>query len=71
MKDETIRVLLIEDNLDYARLIKRILTKKSPDAMDVEHHDTFAGGFDRAQKGEIDLILLDLDLPDSGNIDTL
>jgi len=71
MTDETIRILLIEDNLDYAQLIKRILTKKSPDAMDVEHHDTFAGGFDRAQKGEIDLILLDLDLPDSGNIDTL
>ncbi|MCL4243642.1 MAG: diguanylate cyclase [Candidatus Dadabacteria bacterium] len=71
MTDETIRILLIEDNLDYAQLIKRILTKKSPDAMNVEHHDTFAGGFDRAQRGEIDLILLDLDLPDSGNIDTL
>ena len=71
MTDETIRILLIEDNLDYAQLIKRILTKKSPDAMDVEHHDTFAGGFGRAQKGELDLILLDLDLPDSGNIDTL
>lgn len=71
MADETIKILLIEDNLDYAQLIKRILTKKSPDSMDVEHHDTFAGGFGRAQKGEIDLILLDLDLPDSGNIDTL
>ncbi len=71
MADETIKILLIEDNLDYAQLIKRILTKKSPDSMNVEHHDTFAGGFGRAQKGEIDLILLDLDLPDSGNIDTL
>ncbi len=71
MADETIKILLIEDNLDYAQLIKRILTKKSPDSMNVEHHDTFAGGFGRAQKGELDLILLDLDLPDSGNIDTL
>ena len=71
MSDETIRVLLIEDNLDYAQLIKRILTKKSPASMKVEHLDTFTGGFDRVQKGELDLILLDLDLPDSGNIDTL
>ncbi len=70
MKDN-IKILLIEDNLDYAQLIKRILAKKTSSYMHVEHHDTFTKGYESASKGEIDLILLDLDLPDSGNIDTL
>ncbi|MEQ9619353.1 MAG: diguanylate cyclase [Deltaproteobacteria bacterium] len=70
MKDN-IKILLIEDNLDYAQLIKRILTKKTSSYMHVEHHDTFTKGYERAGKGELDLILLDLNLPDSGNTDTL
>jgi diguanylate cyclase (GGDEF)-like protein/PAS domain S-box-containing protein len=71
MNEESIKILLIEDNLDYAQLIKRILSKKSTSPMEVEHHDTFSSGYERASRGDIDLILLDLDLPDSGNIDTL
>jgi len=71
MNMQNIKILLIEDNLDYAQLIKRILSKKTSSAMEVEHHDTFSGGYERASRGGIDLILLDLDLPDSGNIDTL
>jgi diguanylate cyclase (GGDEF)-like protein/PAS domain S-box-containing protein len=71
MIEQNIKVLLIEDNLDYAQLIKRILSKQSSCPMEVEHHDTFSGGYERASRGSIDLILLDLDLPDSGNIDTL
>ncbi|MEW6144822.1 MAG: diguanylate cyclase [Thermodesulfobacteriota bacterium] len=71
MIEQNIKVLLIEDNLDYAQLIKRILSKQTSCPMEVEHHDTFSGGYERASVGNIDLILLDLDLPDSGNIDTL
>lgn len=70
-KERDIRILLIEDNLDYARLIKRILSNKSSARMDVEHHDTFSAGFERLLKGDIDLVLLDLDLPDSGTMDTI
>ena len=68
---QNIKVLLIEDNLDYAQLIKRILSKKTSCSMEVEHHDSFSGGYERASRGGIDLILLDLDLPDSGNIETM
>lgn len=71
MNDQEIKILLIEDNLDYAQLIKRIIAKKTSSSMDVEHHDTFSKGYERASKGDLDLILLDLNLPDSGNIDTL
>ncbi len=71
MIKQNIKVLLIEDNLDYAQLIKRILSKKTPSPMEVEHHDSFSGGYERASRGDIDLILLDLDLPDSGNMETM
>lgn len=70
-KKRDIRILLIEDNLDYARLIKRILSSKSSAKMGVEHHETFTDGFERLLKGDIDLVLLDLDLPDSGTMDTI
>lgn len=69
--EQNIKILLIEDNLDYAQLIKRILSKKTSCSMEVVHCDTFSGGYERASSGGIDLILLDLDLPDSGNINTL
>jgi DNA-binding response OmpR family regulator len=71
MIKQNIKVLLIEDNLDYAQLIKRILSKKTSSPMEVEHHDSFSGGYERASRGGIDLILLDLDLPDSGNMETM
>ncbi|OGE24443.1 MAG: hypothetical protein A3J42_05675 [Candidatus Dadabacteria bacterium RIFCSPHIGHO2_12_FULL_53_21] len=71
MIEQNIKVLLIEDNLDYAQLIKRILSKKTSCSMEVEHHDSFSRGYERASRGGIDLILLDLDLPDSGNIETM
>jgi diguanylate cyclase (GGDEF)-like protein/PAS domain S-box-containing protein len=71
MIKQNIKVLLIEDNLDYAQLIKRILSKKTSSPMEVEHHDSFSGGYERASRGDIDLILLDLDLPDSGNMETM
>jgi diguanylate cyclase (GGDEF)-like protein/PAS domain S-box-containing protein len=71
MRNRKTRILLIEDNHDYAQLIKRILSKKSSPPMEVEHRDSFSGGYERASKGDVDLILLDLNLPDSGDIDTL
>ncbi|HET7288998.1 MAG TPA: diguanylate cyclase [Thermodesulfobacteriota bacterium] len=69
--EQNIKILLIEDNPDYAQLIKRILSKKTSCSMEVLHCDTFSSGYEKASSGGIDLILLDLDLPDSGNINTL
>ena len=56
MIEQNIKVLLIEDNLDYAQLIKRILSKKTSCSMEVEHHDSFSRGYERASRGGIDLI---------------
>ncbi len=71
MIGQNIKILLIEDNLDYAQLIKRILSKKASSSMEVEHHVSFSAGYERASGGGIDLILLDLDLPDSDSIETM
>ena len=69
--DRNINILLIEDNQDYAKLIKRIISNKSSNLMEVEHHETFNKGFNRLLEGGIDLVLLDLELPDSSNVDKI
>lgn len=69
--ERNINILLIEDNHDYARLINRIISNKSSNLMEVEHHETFKKGYERLLQGEIDLVLLDLELPDSSNIDKI
>lgn len=69
--DRNINILLIEDNHDYARVIQRIIGRESSNQMDVEHHETFSKGYDRLLEGGVDLVLLDLELPDSSNIDKI
>ena len=69
--ERNINILLIEDNHDYARLIQRIISDKSSNLMNVEHHENFSNGYERLLEGEVDLVLLDLNLPDSSNIDKI
>ncbi len=66
-----IRVLLIEDSPDYASLVLRWL------AADEDHReftlmwtDSLSAGLTRLAQGGIDLILMDLGLPDSDGLDT-
>lgn len=69
--ERNFKILLIEDCNDYAHLIERILCEKSSKVMEVEHYETFSEGYERLMNGGIDLVLLDLDLPDSSNIDKI
>lgn len=69
--ERNINILLIEDNHDYAQLINRIISNESSNLMEVKHHETFAEGFKRLSEGDIDLVLLDLELPDNSNIDKI
>jgi len=61
---EKIRILLIEDNPDDAMLVEMLL-KTDRGIFDVELADTLAKGLKRIKEGQIDVILLDLMLPDS------
>ena len=69
MSEETIRVLLIEDNEGDARLIREML-RESRLPFDFDHVTTLATGLDRLAAGQEDVALLDLGLPDSQGLDS-
>jgi signal transduction histidine kinase len=71
MSREQISVLLIEDNPGDARLTQEMLKDARGLRCDFECVDTLAAGLQRIGKGGVDLVLLDLGLPDSAGIDTL
>lgn len=66
-----IRVLLVEDNPGDAELVQDAL-RESPDArFDVTHVDCLAKALLYISKADIDIIILDLRLPDAVELDTL
>jgi len=71
MKDKQIKVLLIEDNPGDARFIQEMLGEKSSASFDLVCADKLQTGIEHLAKGDIDVVLLDLGLPDSQGLDTL
>ena len=66
-----IRVLLIEDNKGDARLIREMLAEVGgPAAFQLDWVERLSTGIERLTDGGIDVVLLDLALPDSGAEDT-
>lgn len=70
MPINSITTLLIEDNPADAGLIRQALVDVPNAAFEVEWVDRLHKGLARLATGEIDLILLDLSLPDSYGIST-
>jgi len=71
---ETIEVLLVEDNPGDATLIDRYLRDLSGGAMArpvVTHVESLTAAVDRLDEDSFDVVLLDLGLPESNGIDTL
>jgi two-component system cell cycle sensor histidine kinase/response regulator CckA len=64
------RVLLIEDNEDDACLIREMLLEKKDAGVDVEWVDRLGSGLTQLAHGKVDLVLLDLSLPDSHGLET-
>jgi len=64
-------VLLIEDNPGDAELVKDALADTAGARFEVHHAETLALGLDRLVRGDIDLVLLDVSLPDSHGLDGL
>src|SRR5262249_23481745 len=63
-------VLLIEDNPGDARLIEEYLKEVEGLSFRLERCERFVAGLDRLARGGIDVVLLDLSLPDSRGLDT-
>lgn len=70
MTNELIRVLLIEDSLEDSRLIQEFLSDGTDVKFDLVRADRLSVGLTRLQRGGIDLVLLDLLLPDSQGLET-
>jgi len=71
MGKETMKVLLVEDNPGDARLIREILKEARTVSFDVAHVDRLETGLRRLSTDGIDVLLLDLSLPDSQGLETL
>ena len=68
---QSLNVLLVEDDLQDARLLRDKLALAAPGRFNVIHCDHLAPALDRLALGEIfDAVLLDLSLPDSEGLET-
>lgn len=70
MKNRLIRLLLVEDNPGDARLVQEMLSEYRTRAFGLEWADRLSIALDRLAVGDIDVVLLDLGLPDSTGLST-
>jgi Flp pilus assembly CpaE family ATPase len=67
----TVRVLLIEDNPGDAELVKITLAENADSAFQVSIVEALLPALDHLGREEVDVVLLDLSLPDSRGLDGL
>lgn len=70
MKDESIRVLIVEDDSAYVRLTNELLKENSRIKFELIHAKRFNDALRRINSEAFDAVLLDLNLPDSSGIST-
>ena len=70
MAISSLRTLLIEDSPVYAQVIQRLLSESPEVPFDLDWADGLARGLQRLHAEPPDLVLLDLNLPDSRGLDT-
>ena len=68
--DKVVRVLLVEDNPGDARLMRELLSEAGQFQFAFHHADRLSVGIERLDQGDIDVLLLDLTLPDSQGFQT-
>ena len=69
-KKRPISVLLIEDDRGYARLIRQMIEDRMGEYVNSDHVISLGEGLDHLDNNEVDVVLLDLILPDSEGLDT-
>ena len=70
MSAQRIAVLLIEDNPIHARLFESLLEEVERPVFELETAERLFTGLERLEKGGIDVVVLDLVLPDSQELET-
>jgi DNA-binding NtrC family response regulator len=70
MEQKNIKLLLIEGDIDYTRIVQTILDRSGAVRFESVWSDCLSDGLERSALGDFDLVLLDLNLPDSRGFDT-
>ena len=70
MDERPLSVLLVEDNPGDVRLIEEILIETEGASFDLMCAERLSKGLDRLASDDVDVVLLDLSLPDSHGLDT-
>jgi len=70
MSSRPIRTLLVEDNESYSRLVVKMLGGADDVGFDIVSAETLAKGISALEEKVVDLVLLDLQLPDSDGLKT-
>jgi PAS domain S-box-containing protein len=69
-EDHQVRVLLVEDSLSDAELLREYLNQYPLQAFEVQHAERLAEAIDLLKQSTFDVTLLDLTLPDSSGLET-
>lgn len=64
------KILLLQDNPEYAELLGKRLSQEEGGSFSVECATTLEEGLKRVAKGDLDVVLLELSLPDSRGLET-
>jgi PAS domain S-box-containing protein len=71
MKEKEIQVLLVEDNAGDVRLLREMFSKERPDSFKLTHLLRMGDAENYLAKGGVDIVLLDMGLPDEHGLDTV
>ena len=71
MKEKALQVLLVEDNAGDARLLREMFSKERPDSFNLTHLSRMREAEVHLAKGGVDIVLLDMGLPDGHGLDTV
>ena len=71
MTNKTVSILLVEDNPGDKRLIHEMLTESRSVTFDLKYADRLKAGLEHLGENRVEVILLDLGLPDSQGLETL
>jgi signal transduction histidine kinase len=71
MKKRPLQVLLVEDNAGDARLLREMFSKEPLGSFELSHLTHMVDAEARLARGGVDIVLLDMGLPDGHGLDTL
>ena len=69
MSPERLRILLVEDNPGDVRLLREMFATERPESYDITHLPRLGLALNHLAKGGVDIVLLDLGLPDGDGLE--